>query len=167
MRPASNAARTLRLALTAAAVALAAAAACGGLTTGTPVNIPGGGIGVTGSDAGPDGGVDGGLDGGGDAGPDGGADAGCTTLSLTTRVVDGCFHYNTLQLNATGCGPISFSFDNTPVCTGTLGNNDSFVGSCGSLSCRATSLPGTIVCNNGPDAGGCDILVCQPGGTCP
>lgn len=172
MRTVPNAARALWLVSTAALVALTAAFSCGGLTKGTPVTIPGGPIVVVGSDAGPDAGLDGGPDGGADAGPDagpadGGPDAGCT--SLTTLVVDGCFSSHTLQLITTGCGSISISLDQTPVCSGTLGNNDSFLGVCGAppLGCQASSLPGTIVCAGGPDAGGCNIVVCPPNGACP
>jgi|GEM_PF-1618236 len=182
--------RALFISSTGAILALAAVLSCGGLTPGVPINIlPGdggstsvggsngqdGGLGAfdassDGSDAG-DAGQDGGLDAGADGGFDAG-DAGCTSFT-TNHLADGCFSpgHNTLQLIVSGCGPSATLYlDNAAACSGTVGPHDSFSGVCQSpsRSCQASSLPGTIVCQAGPDAGSCSIVVCDPNATaCP
>ena len=153
----------MRKILAAAVLALCCACAPGyteGTTGTTDGSIPIGPVGSDGGDAGAD---------AGDAGADAGFDGGCVDAGLSgLGFIDGCFGNQTgtatISVTAQNCAAL-INLTDTTSCTGIAdGGSNAFAGSCtGYASCTSTSLPGTIICNNGT---ACSIVICD-GGTCP
>lgn len=156
------------------ALGLAAACAGEGVRDG---NLGGGPIGGGTGDGGTAGDAgDAGAD-AGDGGDGGAGDGGCAgALARPIALVsDGCLGGG--LLNATlidlGCEGHLYFPGAQESCRGRIsGALNAFSGTCGvatTIPCTAASLPGTLVCARGGDAGTCTIVVCgvSGGGSCP